>query len=206
MPPTTSRHPLTNEMDLHLLKKFEINTDQILRLLYTAGAVLFLISSIPTSLIAEEASKIYQTQYASITSSSEEDRYRFTRNIGSGLSFLSDSPEKNPLLAKTRVDKIVEMVSSLLDMHPLKLHFTIALYKTKTEVAAAYRASGMLSAAPVAFYAHRSRTIAVSIDDITDRILAHEIAHAIICAYFVPPPPVRMQEILAQHVDQKLWD
>jgi hypothetical protein len=85
-------------------------------------------------------------------------------------------------------------------------HFTIALYKTKAEVSAAYRALGMLGAAPVAFYSHRSRTIAVSIDDITDRIFAHEIAHAVICAYFVTPPPSAMQEILAQHVDKNLWD
>jgi len=104
------------------------------------------------------------------------------------------------------VDRIVEKVSSLLDMHPLKLHFTISLYKTQAEVSAAYRALGMLGAAPVAFYSHRSRTIAVSIDDITDRILAHEIAHAVICAYFVTPPPTIMQEILAQHVDKNLWD
>ena len=162
--------------------------------------------SIPAYLMAEEGSKTYQTQYATISSASEADRYRFTRNIGSGLSFLSESPEKNPLLAKTRVDKIVETVSFLLGMHPLKLHFTISLYKTQTEVAAAYRALGMLGAAPVAFYSHRSRTIVVSIDDITDRILAHEIAHAVICAYFVTPPPVRMQEILAQYVDKNLWD
>lgn len=162
--------------------------------------------SIPAGLMAEEGSKTYQTQYAAISSVSEADRYRFTRNIGSGLSFLSESPEKNPLLAKTRVDKIVEKVSSLLDMHPLKLHFTISLYKTHAEVAAAYKALGMLGAAPVAFYSHGSRTIVVSIDDITDRILAHEIAHAVICAYFVTPPPVRMQEILAQYVDKNLWD
>jgi hypothetical protein len=64
----------------------------------------------------------------------------------------------------------------------------------------------MLGAVPVAFYSHGSRTIVISIDDITDRILAHEIAHAVICAYFLPPPPVRMQEILAQYVDKHLWD
>jgi hypothetical protein len=122
------------------------------------------------------------------------------------VRLFSESPEQNPLLAKTRVDKIVETVSSLLDMHPLELHFTISLYRTQGEVAAAYKALGMLSAAPVAFYSHGSRTIVVSIDDITDRILAHEIAHAVICAYFGLPPPVRMQEILAQYVDKHLWD
>jgi hypothetical protein len=104
------------------------------------------------------------------------------------------------------VDKIVETVCSLLDMHPLKLNFTISLCKTHAEVAAAYKALGMTGAAPVAFYSHGSRTIFVATDDITDRILAHEIAHAVICAYFLAPPPIRMQEILAQYVDKNLWD
>ncbi|MHB8910046.1 MAG: hypothetical protein ACYDAA_14335, partial [Syntrophales bacterium] len=177
-----------------------------LRLLFSSAAFLFLIMSIPVNLMAEEEVKTYQTLYATISSTGDADRFRFTLNVGSGLRFLSESPEKNPLLAKTRVDKIVETVSALLDMHPLKLHFTISLCKTHAEVATAYKALGMQGAVPVAFYSHGSRTIAVSIDDITDRILAHEIAHAVICAYFVVPPPVRMQEILAQYVDKHLWD
>ncbi|MDA8125832.1 MAG: hypothetical protein M0009_11680 [Deltaproteobacteria bacterium] len=173
-------------------------------LILGAGVFLFLSLSAPAFLGAEEGAKTYQTQYAAIISASEADRYVFTRNIGSGLSFLGESPERNPSLSKSRVDKIVETVSALLDMHPPKLQFTISLYKTGAEVAAAYRALGMLGKAPVAFYSHRSRTISVAIDDITDRILAHEIAHAIICAYFNPPPPARMQEILAQYVDLHL--
>jgi hypothetical protein len=106
-------------------------------LLFASGVFLLLIMFIPAGLMAEEGQKTYQTQYASISGASDADRYRFIRNIGSGLSFLSESPEKNPLLAKTRVDKIVETVSSLLDMHPLSLHFTISLCKTQAEVAAA---------------------------------------------------------------------
>jgi hypothetical protein len=177
-----------------------------LRLLFSSGAILLLIMSIPAGLMAEEGLKTYQTLYATISSASDADRFRFTLNIGSGISFLSPSPETNPLLVKTRVDRIVETVKSLLDMHPPALRFTISLCKTRTAVAVAYKALGMLDAAPIAFYSHRSRTIVVAIDDITDRILAHEIAHAIICNYFVVPPPARMQEILAQHVDKHLWD
>ena len=71
---------------------------------------------------------------------------------------------------------------------------------------AAYRGTGGLGAAPVAFYYHGARNISVAIDNITDRILAHEIAHAVICIYFGAPPPARMQEVLAQYVDKHLWD
>jgi hypothetical protein len=166
----------------------------------------FLLVSLPPALLAQDLGKTYKTQYATISFPDEMDLYTFTRNIGTGLSFLRESPEKNPLLVKNRVDKIVETVSSILDMHPLNLQFGITLYKTQAEVAAAYRATGMFGPAPVAFYFHGTRKIAVAIDNITDRIIAHEIAHAVLCVYFGAPPPGRMQEVLAQYVDKHLWD
>ena len=166
----------------------------------------FLLLSLPPALLAQDVVKPYQTQYATISFTDESDLHTFTGNIGTGLSFLLDSPEKNPLLAKTRVDKIVERVCSILDMHPLNLRFGITLYRSEAEFAAAYRATGISGSAPVAFYSHSTRSIAVITGKITDRIIAHEIAHAVLCIYFDTPPPARMQEILAQYVDKHLWD
>ena len=168
-------------------------------------------------LFAQEPSKIYQTQYAAISYTDEKDLHTFTRNTGSGLSFLRENPERNPLLAKTQVDKIVETICSLLDMHPSKLNFSITLYRTQGEVstayyrasagANAYKSQGMTTgAAPIAFYSHSTRNITVALDNITEGILAHEIAHAIISTYFVTPPPARMQEILAQYMDKHFRD
>jgi len=91
-------------------------------------------------------------------------------------------------------------------MHPSELSFSIYLYQTYKEVEAIYRAIGGRGKAPIAFYSHRTKTIYVSLESITDRILAHEIAHVIINAYFGTPPPERMQEILAQYVDKYLWE
>jgi hypothetical protein len=175
-------------------------------------AVLFLVLgfflpvSLPPALLAQDSVKTYQTQYAIVSFTDESDLHTFTRNIGTGLSFLLDSPEKNPLLVKTRVDKIVERVCSILDIRPLNLRFGIMLYKTEVEFAAAYKATGISGPAPVAFYSHITRSIAVITGKITDRIIAHEIAHAVLCIYFDTPPPARMQEILAQYVDKHLWD
>ena len=182
------------------------------------SSVLYIISSIlifslPSVVLAQEPDKTYQTKYVAISYADEKDLHTFTRNIGSGgLSFLRENPEKNPLLAKTRVDKIVETICSLLDMHPPNLRFSITLYRTQSEVtsayyrasgsANAYKAQGGAGAAPIAFYFHGPRNIAVAIDNISDNILAHEIAHAVISAYFVTPPPARMQEILAQYMDK----
>jgi len=174
---------------------------------WPVSLVFFLLLLLPSSFLwAQDRIKPYQTQYTSISYGNDTDLNTFTKNIGSGLSFFGESPEKNPLLVKTRIDKIVEMASAILDMRPLNLRFNIVLYRTRGELNAEYKALGMVGPAPLSFYFHRTRTIAVSVKDITDRILAHEIAHAIICAYFGMPPPSRMQEILAQYVDKHLWD
>jgi len=170
------------------------------------AVALILPLFLPPALPAQESSKTYQTRYAVISYAEEKDLHTFTRNTGSGLSFLWESLERNPLLAKTQVDKIVETICSLLDMHPPNLRFGITLYRTQAEVTTAYKAQGMTGAAPIAFYSHGARNIAVAIDTITDGILAHEIAHAVISAYFVVPPPARMQEILAQYMDKHFRD
>lgn len=177
-------------------------------------ALLFRISLISfhflffsnSSLRAQDRPKTYHTQFARIAYENENDLFTFTRNIGKGMFFQTDSLDKNPLLVKNRVDRIVEIASSLLDMRPLNLRFNIALHRTRQEIVAVYRSLGMMGTAPRSFYYHRTRTIFINIDDISDRILSHEIAHAIICAYFGLPPPARMQEILAQYVDKHLWD
>ena len=169
-----------------------------------AWALMAFALFLPPALPAQESSKTYETRYAAISYAEAKDLYTFTRNIGSGMSFLWESPEHNPLLAKTQVDKIVETICSLLDMYPPTLRFGITLYRTQAEVSAEYWSLGMTGAAPIAFYAHRTRNIAVAVNSITNGILAHEIAHAVISAYFVTPPPPRMQEILAQYMDKHL--
>jgi len=168
--------------------------------------LLFLLVSPPPALLAQDLLQTYKTQYTKISFIDEKDLHTFTINIGTGLSFLRDNPEQNPLLVKNRVDKLVETVCSILDMHPLNLQFGITLYRTQSEIAAAYRKTGMFGHSPLAFYSHGNRTIAVVAEKITDGILAHEIAHAVLCIYFGAPPPARMQEVLAQYVDKHLWD
>ena len=56
---------------------------------------------------------------------------------------------------------------------------------------------------PVAFYSHKDKTIYLSADNVTDRVLVHEIAHAVMNAYFIPLPPRHVQEILAHYVERQ---
>lgn len=176
-----------------------------------ALVLLLLLILNPVGLRAQEPQKTYKTKYATITYPTEKSLHTFTRNTAKGFSFLRESPEKNPLLVKAQVDRIVEMVFALLDMHPPNLNFNINLYQTQAEVTTAYLRASSTNAysaqsasgsAPIAFYFHSNRSVYVAVDNITDYILAHEIGHAVISAYFPTPPPHRMQEILCQYLDK----
>jgi len=177
------------------------------RIPYRAACFLGLVLLLALApALSAQTGGVYHTAYAEIRYAGDKDLFAFTRNIGSGLSFLSESPEKNPLLARNRVDRIVDMVESLLDMRPPGFRFSIQIFRSQAELDGAYHGLGMMGDAPAAYYSHTTRSIAVSLDNITDRVLAHEIAHAVICRYFGTPPPMRMQEILAQYVDKHLGE
>lgn len=153
-----------------------------------------------------EWAKTYETQYVTIHYSEDSDIATFTRNIGRGLQFFGESQEKNPMLAKNRVDAIVERVEQILDMYPSNLHFKIYIYPAYKDLSLKYLGMGSFGKSPIAFYNHKTRAIYLSLSDTTDGVLAHEIGHAVINFFFPVPPPARMQEILAQYVDKHLWE
>jgi len=164
----------------------------------------------PVSVFACDGwSKSVGTKYANMCYSNDKGLQRFTKgigNIGKGSSFFSAGLEKEP--AGKKVDLLVERVSRLLDMYPFDLRFNIYVYQNHRDIESAYTrmtALGVFGRIPVAFYSHKSRTIYVSVENISAGILSHEIAHAVINFYFPEPPPERMQEILAQYVDKHLW-
>ncbi len=95
-------------------------------------------------------------------------------------------------IAAPKVDSLLERVKSILDMYPEKLHITIEIYPEYKE-------------GRIASYSYKTGVIKVYADKITDGILAHEMAHAVICNYFRTCPPAKMQEILTQYVDRHLW-
>jgi hypothetical protein len=54
------------------------------------------------------------------------------------------------------------------------------------------------------FYESRSRTIFLSLDDLHEGILAHEMAHFVLCEAYTVPPPESVQEDWARHVESSL--
>lgn len=97
-----------------------------------------------------------------------------------------------PAFAKSRIDRIVEHVQALLDMYPENFSIKIYIYPK-------YRSG------KIAFYSRETKSIIVFADRINEAILAHELSHAIIDAYFKISIPNKVSEILCQYVDKHLW-
>ncbi|MCK4851521.1 MAG: hypothetical protein KAS86_00250 [Candidatus Omnitrophica bacterium] len=134
------------------------------------------------------SSKTFKTSYCDIHYPDEKTLGDFFWRIsGKRFNFIEDMS-----LARSRVDRLIDRVQSILDMYPDNFRFKIELH---TE----YK-KGLIAA----YYRDRN-SVKVYADKVTDGVLAHEIAHAVICNYFNPPPPAKMQEILAQYVDRHLW-
>jgi hypothetical protein len=129
-----------------------------------------------------------KTRYATIHYQSPKDLSEFTWRIsGQRIEFPADLNTGDH-----SVDRIVDRVQSILDMYPNSFGVVINLLVSYT--------SGDIAA-----YDKKSRTIEVYADRVTDGVLAHEISHAVIDAYFESTPPDKVHEILSRYVDQHLW-
>lgn len=137
------------------------------------------------------AERSIETQYATIRYDEETHLNDFLWRI-TGSRLAPGITAAEPV--KMRVDELVDRVLSILDIYPQSFHFEIL-------VTLEAGAKG-----PLAHYAHgNDKRIYVSPVTVTDGILAHEMAHAVICAQFSPSPSEKAQEILARYVDQNLW-
>jgi hypothetical protein len=57
-----------------------------------------------------------------------------------------------------------------------------------------------------AWYIFEKNTSYININDLHERMLAHEMAHAMIDNYLTVRPPTATTEILARYVDEHLFD
>ncbi|MBI2401069.1 MAG: hypothetical protein HYV23_08470 [Deltaproteobacteria bacterium] len=167
-----------------------------------ALAILFILIFAILPVSAQETG--LETRYALIVFTDEADLYEFGKKLGGPGSMVSRANPNVRAHVKESVDRIVFRVKALLDMHPDAMKFTIVLHSTEKGLNDAYRGLGAIADPPIAFYSHKSRTIHMILQDASDGVFAHEVAHAVINFYFTVPPPAQMQEILAQYVDRHL--
>ena len=153
-----------------------------------AAAVCLLAFCGPSLFAQENLSHTLETKFCTIHYSEEKALSSFLWRITGEKGDLQVTEK-----TRNRVDEITDRVRSLLDMYPNPFHFEIDLEPQQ-------------SGQPVAHYSHPQKAISVSAERVTDGILAHEIAHAVINNSFSQPPPEKAQEIMAQYVDKHLWD
>lgn len=103
-----------------------------------------------------------------------------------------------------QIDILFNEVSDILDMHLYSYHGDIKIYPTKEELQSALRDILGRDIDAESFYHHDQNTIYISARSFNPYVLGHEIAHAIICHYFVVLPPVKVQEVLAGFVEYNL--
>lgn len=176
----------------------------VLFLLIITGIVnIFFVPAPPV--FSREDWKVFETNCCRIQYQDDDHLRNFTLRIG-GFKFTSEGLDDNPANAKTRVDEIMGKVQALLDMHPPDMRISMILYPDHESLGIIFSQFSKTGNIPIAFYAHKTKSIYVNVSGVTEGVLGHEIAHAVINFYFVTPPPAKMQEILAQYVDLHLWD
>jgi hypothetical protein len=130
----------------------------------------------------------FETEYTTVHYQSEKQLCDFLWRIGR----VKFKQCRDVSIAKKRIDRILDQVQMLLDMYPENFHVDIIL---REELENGY----------IAYYSNKAKEVEVNYNLVTDGVLAHELSHAVMNAYFKTPLPRKIQEILSQYVDRHLW-
>jgi len=151
--------------------------------------LLIFLSLVSTRPAWAQTDKVFQTKFTTIHYTDDAQIDAFIWRLGGQRLEYVNEPE----LASHRIDRLIERVSMILDMYPE--NFQIAIHLRSDE----------LLMNKIAYFEYETNAIYSSVDKVSDGVIAHELAHAIIVRYFPTPPPSKVQEILAQYVDRQLW-
>ncbi len=130
-------------------------------------------------------------------------KYRTDRLGLKGLFFSSGSKDIVSTVSN-KVDALFEKAQQILDMRKKMKRITINVYKDKKQLHQAYQDIYRRPCRIRAWYEYRFNTVYISVDDVHEGMLAHEMAHGIIDHYLLVRPPSATAEILARYVDSHL--
>ncbi len=152
-----------------------------------------------------------ETRHAIVRYQSIDDLKRLNKKIryrvkGSGFTGLfssSNSKDIIDIVAK-KVDALFERAQDILDMRRKMDKVTINVYHDKDQLHTAFEQIYRRDCRIRAWYEFKFHTVFVSIEDVHEGMLAHEMAHGIIDHYLKVRPPTATAEILARYVDSHL--
>ena len=157
--------------------------------------------------------EVIETKHTIVHYQSSQDLRKLNQKVdfapGSwGLKGLFAKPDSHELRRQTMqmLDALYERVQEILDMRKRMKPVVIKIYSTKQQLHAAYLEAYRKPCQLRAWYIYESNTIYVTVEDVHEGILAHEMAHAIIDHYLVVRPPPTTAEILARYVDGHLFE
>ena len=182
--------------------------------LFQACLVFFLFQ--PSAGGEQSTGSVWQsieTRHTIIHYRSQKDLEKLNSKVkfgerGWGLERLFSESEGDDLVEKVRkkADLLFERVQEILDMRRKMRKVAIRVYPDKTQLQEAFTAIYGKSRRLRAWYIYEYNTVYLNAGDLHERMLAHEMAHAIIDNYLTVRPPSATAEILARYVDSHLHD
>ena len=161
----------------------------------------------------EEDRSVFVSKFCTVFYENDVDLRKVNRRLNLGFSnfYSPRSYKESPGISTQDIiadkfDAIFNKAEEILDMYPARIHVTINIYKTQEELNNVYEEFFNEPNKAVSFYIYKTNTIYTVESQLTENILAHEMAHCIIDHYFVMLPPRKIQEMLAVYVDVHLKD
>ncbi|MCK4463421.1 MAG: hypothetical protein KAU58_03820 [Candidatus Omnitrophica bacterium] len=103
-----------------------------------------------------------------------------------------------------QLDTLFLAVSEIMDMKLKKFRCTFKICRNRSRLSDVAKRLFGREIRPCGFYVTAIDTIYIDAETVTINLLGHELGHAIQVHYFVVPPPVKIQEILAGYVEFQL--
>jgi len=175
--------------------------------------ILFLCGVVQGEASISITTQILETKYTFIHYQSLKDLKKFDKKVDYspeewGIKRLFSSSDSHDMIdkLKKKVDALYERVQEILDMRKKMKKVTINIYYNKKQLHAAYQEIYKKPRKIRAWYIYEYNAIYISVDDLHEGMLAHEMAHSIIDHYLTVRPPAATAEILARYVDSHLFE
>jgi hypothetical protein len=178
--------------------------------------IILVFLSFPVNLFGGENWKQLKTKYTVVFyrdgNALEEFERKLKMGVVSGLFMISEeSKDLSITLLQRKIDRIFERDQELLNVSNTMNRINIILHATQKEVAQAYLdISKKYKMDPsghqkhIAFYVHNEKTVYVSLEKVTEGVLAHEFGHAILDHHLIVPPPRVVGELVARYLERNL--
>ncbi len=101
-------------------------------------------------------------------------------------------------------DLIFRRVQEVLQMYPKQKRVTIRVEKDPGNLQTAHHARYGRGTRAIAFYVWEENTIYVTAGNLSESVLAHEMAHCIVDHFFGTRPPPNVEELVAVYADENL--